>query len=156
MTLKRFGFGRFASLAVLGGALIGFTAGAARAQSGSTMFQHYCASCHGIDGTGDGPVAASLKIKPANLTILSKHNGGIFPARQVHDYIDGTKAIAAHGPREMPVWGRTFALRESAAPVEGFGGLPPAAAGNYTSARTPQEIHRRIGLLVDYLKSIQR
>ena len=28
--------------------------------SGGDLFQFYCASCHGRDGKGDGPVAASL------------------------------------------------------------------------------------------------
>jgi cytochrome c553 len=29
--------------------------------SGSELFRMYCASCHGVDGRGDGPVAEALK-----------------------------------------------------------------------------------------------
>lgn len=32
------------------------------------MFQNVCAPCHGMDGKGDGPVAASLNPKPRNYT----------------------------------------------------------------------------------------
>ena len=46
------------------------------ARSGKEMFQAYCASCHGADAKGDGPAAAALKSKPANLTELAKNNGG--------------------------------------------------------------------------------
>jgi mono/diheme cytochrome c family protein len=32
------------------------------------MFETLCAVCHGIDGTGTGPAAASLNPKPRNYT----------------------------------------------------------------------------------------
>jgi len=32
------------------------------------MFQTVCATCHGIDGTGNGPAAESLTPKPRNYT----------------------------------------------------------------------------------------
>jgi mono/diheme cytochrome c family protein len=38
------------------------------AKRGGTLYQQYCASCHGAGGHGDGPVAASLNPKPANHT----------------------------------------------------------------------------------------
>src|ERR1700739_3276365 len=41
--------------------------------SGEQQFKRYCASCHGKDGTGNGPVASELKRKPANLTVLSRN-----------------------------------------------------------------------------------
>jgi hypothetical protein len=34
---------------------------------GHKYFVRYCASCHGTDGTGDGPVAKTLVTPPANL-----------------------------------------------------------------------------------------
>ena len=37
-------------------------------------FRRYCAQCHGLDATGDGPVASALKKKPANLTTLAKNH----------------------------------------------------------------------------------
>ncbi len=32
------------------------------------IFQTNCVACHGADGTGNGPAAASLPVKPANWT----------------------------------------------------------------------------------------
>lgn len=31
------------------------------------LFETHCASCHGPEGLGDGPVAATLPVKPANI-----------------------------------------------------------------------------------------
>lgn len=36
-------------------------------ERGGEIFQKYCATCHGEDGKGDGPAAASLDPKPGNL-----------------------------------------------------------------------------------------
>jgi len=38
----------------------------ARAQTGQALYLRHCASCHGVSGKGDGPVAASLQIRPAD------------------------------------------------------------------------------------------
>jgi putative copper export protein/mono/diheme cytochrome c family protein/peroxiredoxin len=35
---------------------------------GAAQYMENCVTCHGPDGYGDGPVAASLAVKPANLT----------------------------------------------------------------------------------------
>jgi mono/diheme cytochrome c family protein len=73
------------------------------------MYKTWCATCHGLSGKGDGPAASALKKAPADLTQLSKKNGGKFPTERVRKYIDGTDAsVAAHGSREMPVWGTEF------------------------------------------------
>jgi len=73
---------------------------------GSTSFDLYCATCHGRDGTGSGPVASSLRIRPADLTTLTRRHNGTFPREQVRAYIDGkNRPPAAHGSSEMPVWG---------------------------------------------------
>ncbi len=78
--------------------------------SGQEMFKTWCASCHGTDAKGNGPAASSLKKTPTNLTLLAKQSGGKFPTQRVRDYIDGTgqASPAAHGSREMPVWGDAF------------------------------------------------
>ncbi len=76
--------------------------------SGAEMYKTWCASCHGTQGKGDGPAAAALKKAPVDLTQLAKKNGGKFPTGRVRDYIDGTKEVAAHGSRDMPVWGTFF------------------------------------------------
>lgn len=78
------------------------------ASSGADLFGQYCASCHGRSGTGDGPVAASLATPPADLTTLARRAGGQFDEGAVMAKIDGREEVAAHGSREMPVWGAIF------------------------------------------------
>lgn len=75
---------------------------------GSDLFRAYCASCHGADGKGNGPVAPALNAKPSDLTIIAQRNGGVFPATRVRMIIAGDELIIAHGSREMPVWGPIF------------------------------------------------
>jgi mono/diheme cytochrome c family protein len=76
--------------------------------SGKEMFTSYCAVCHGTDGKGGGPAASALKTAPADLTVLSKNNGGKYPALKVSSVIRGTNDLPAHGSKEMPVWGPLF------------------------------------------------
>jgi len=71
-------------------------------------FLQSCASCHGVTGRGDGPVAKSLAKAPADLTKLSQQNGGVFPVSSLYAVIDGRSQVLAHGPREMPVWGDIY------------------------------------------------
>lgn len=78
------------------------------ASNAGAMFQSYCATCHGKLGKGDGPAAAALKKTPADLTKISARNGGKFPDIQVKRYIEGLDEVAAHGSRDMPVWGELF------------------------------------------------
>ena len=56
---------------------------------GPELFRTYCAPCHGLDAKGHGPAAAALKTKPADLTVLSKTNGGQFPEERVRRFILG-------------------------------------------------------------------
>lgn len=77
--------------------------------SGQEMFTTYCGVCHGPEGRGDGPAAAALKTPPADLTQLAARNGGKFPELRVVGAILGdSDRPAAHGSREMPVWGPVF------------------------------------------------
>jgi mono/diheme cytochrome c family protein len=76
--------------------------------SGRDMYLRYCASCHGADGRGDGPLAGALTKTPADLTQLAKSNGGRYDERAVMAVIDGRRQVAAHGTRDMPVWGVIF------------------------------------------------
>jgi mono/diheme cytochrome c family protein len=72
------------------------------------MYKAYCASCHGVDGKGDGPAASALKAPATDLTQLSKKNGGQFPAARVNSVLSGTAELAAHGSENMPIWGPVF------------------------------------------------
>lgn len=81
---------------------------AAEQNSGKQYFMKYCASCHGMDGKGNGPVSRDLNTKPADLTLIKKKNGGVFPLDDVMATIDGRRFVRAHGEREMPVWGEIF------------------------------------------------
>jgi len=76
--------------------------------SGKEMYTAYCAVCHGTDSKGGGPAASALKTRPTDLTLLSKGNGGEYPAMKVTSTIRGTSNLAAHGSQEMPVWGALF------------------------------------------------
>ena len=77
--------------------------------SGEEMYKAYCASCHGLQGKGNGPAARALKTVPTDLTMLAKKNGGKFPENAVYHSIQGDINNPAHGSMEMPVWGYLFA-----------------------------------------------
>jgi hypothetical protein len=112
-------------LLILTLALACAAAGVARAQDehlGITEYELACMPCHGVDGRGDGPLAKTLKARPSDLTQISKASGGRFPSKKVGEMIDGRAAVAAHGSRDMPVWGdryrRTSEAGESLTKVE--------------------------------------
>lgn len=75
---------------------------------GRADFQAYCASCHGREAKGNGPVAEKLQTRPPDLTLLKKKFGGVFPAEYIMRTIDGREELAAHGTRAMPVWGKIW------------------------------------------------
>lgn len=112
---------------------------AAPAGSGAQLFQSLCASCHGTDAQGDGPIAPLIKTGVPNLTLLAQRNGGTFPTDHVRRTIDGRFDRPAHGARDMPVWGWRL-----------YGAIDPSdTAGR---ERTDAAIDRLVG----YLQSIQR
>lgn len=80
--------------------------------AGKREFQRSCATCHGMDAKGNGPAAASLNVKPADLTQLSKKHGGVFLFWRVYEKINGKDEapIREHGTREMPIWGERFRI----------------------------------------------
>lgn len=76
--------------------------------SGKDMYKAYCASCHGLEGKGNGPAASAMKAPIPDLTQLSKRNGGKFPADHIAAVIQGDTNSPSHGSAEMPVWGPVF------------------------------------------------
>jgi mono/diheme cytochrome c family protein len=116
---------------------------------GKTEYQSSCAACHGVDGKGTGPVAAALKTKPADLTMLTKENNGVFPFGRIYDIIDGRQEVKSHGVRDMPVWG----LRYSPAPVPGTNPVVPYFVDPLYD-REPV-IRGRILAVIDYLYRVR-
>ena len=112
---------------------------------GKTEYESKCASCHGVTGKGDGPQSLILPKKPANLTMLTKKNDGIFPAAHVHEVIDGRYEVTAHGPRTMPIWGREFELD--------MPDLPKKDAATFHDRETT--VRNKIQALVEYLIYLQ-
>lgn len=83
------------------------TAAQGKNARGRQLYTEYCASCHGLDGKGGGPVATSLKSALPDLTRIPLENGK-FPSLRILLVIAGEVDIPAHGSKEMPVWGRYF------------------------------------------------
>jgi mono/diheme cytochrome c family protein len=75
---------------------------------GEALYRRYCASCHGLNGEGDGVVAEVMTLTPTNLTTLAQKAGGKYDLRQTMSAIDGGRTIRAHGESAMPVWGEVF------------------------------------------------
>lgn len=114
-------------------------------KQGKENFRRFCISCHGVTGVGDGPVADSLKKKPADLTLLAKRSGGVFPTQHVIKTIDGRLMPEAHGNADMPVWGRWFAIQALADGVR-----------QEDVQIIELEVNRRLAGLVSYLKTLQK
>lgn len=107
---------------------------------GLTEYEVACMPCHGAGGKGDGPAAAGLNRRPADLTQIEKANGGVFPEQRVRDMIDGRSDVAAHGIRDMPVWGQRYRV-----PID----------ETDTAKEADQRARALIDALVDYLKTMQ-
>ena len=127
--------------------LVAGTARAVSAQDqdvGQAIFRMSCASCHGAEGKGNGPVSSQLKVPPPDLTVLAKKNNGVFPVSRVYEIIDGRQAVIAHGTRDMPIWGFQYSLEQR-------------VQGNPATAIDPDPIVRmRILSIIDYLSRIQQ
>jgi mono/diheme cytochrome c family protein len=109
---------------------------------GKREYMANCAVCHGTAGNGAGYYEGFLKQKPTDLTLLAKRNGGIFPYQSVYEVIDGRRQVAAHGSRDMPVWGDDYYAK--------------GATYETTGVFNPETyVRARILSLVDYLYRIQ-
>jgi mono/diheme cytochrome c family protein len=113
---------------------------AAEPPSGIALFRQSCATCHGLDARGDGPMASILTVAMPDLTLLAAQNGNGFPLARVVAVIDGRTELAAHGG-PMPVYG--FSMR-------GEGVALTAPTGD--EIRTTAEI----AAIALWLESVQR
>lgn len=126
-----------ASLA-LAGVATAFDAVTLADYSGEELYLRFCASCHGSEAMGDGPVSRSLNVAVPDLTRITSRYGE-FPAGAIRDVIDGRGIDKrAHGTREMPVWGYEFWVEE----------------GGDVNAQ--KAVRDAINKLVEHLRSIQR
>jgi mono/diheme cytochrome c family protein len=122
----------------LGHAAAAFDAFTLADYSGEELFGRFCASCHGEQAHGDGPVARSLNTVVPDLTKISARYGQ-FPDMLIRDTIDGRGVdIRAHGTRVMPVWGYEFWVEEG---------------GDVVAQNTVRDA---INKLVEYVRSLQR
>lgn len=103
--------------------------------SGQEMYKAYCAVCHGVDGKGNGPAAEALKVPPTDLTTMAAKNAGKYPALKVSAIIRGEQVLAAHGTKDMPIWGNLFWSM---------------SAGHET------EVQQRVANLNKYMESLQK
>jgi mono/diheme cytochrome c family protein len=76
------------------------------AESGKQIYLKFCASCHGTDARGGTDLGKLFLTPPPDLTRIASRRGGWFPEALVKEIVDGR--FAAHGAREMPVWGETL------------------------------------------------
>lgn len=104
-------------------------------EAGRQRFLLDCATCHGVDGGGNGPVAGVLKIAPPDLTRIAARNHGSFPYAEVYATIDGRDMPLAHGTRDMPLWGNRYKTA--------------------LVAHGEKKVHMRIDALVKYLETLQ-
>lgn len=88
-------------------AMVGSPALAQDMSEGARLYQHHCATCHGLAAQGNGPMAPSLIVQPTDLTQLQARNDGEFPLLRVIGRIDGRDPLVSHGS-EMPVYGDFF------------------------------------------------
>ena len=134
----------FAASAMIG--TIDFLHAEPEENSGRNEFLRSCASCHGVSGKGDGPVAKSLSPPPSDLTRLSEANNGVFPVSRVHEVIDGRMERLIHGTRDMPVWGDRY-MQE----------MTSRESRDFVSKEWNEAIvRRRILALVEYISTLQR
>jgi mono/diheme cytochrome c family protein len=110
---------------------------------GKQEYNANCASCHGLGGKGDGPMAAQLRTAPSDLTQLAKKNRGVLPVSRLYEVIEGSN-VPSHGTREMPVWDREFRVEDAEYYKE--------ARGSYDAAAL---VRARVLMLVEYLDRIQ-
>ena len=111
---------------------------------GEFEYRNSCVQCHGVSGKGDGSVAELLKVMPSDLTQLQKNNGGVFPVKSVYSIIDGSDVVAAHGDRDMPLWGDRYRSR-----------ISPETDPEFSPEDTEAYVRIRILSLIEYLAGLQ-
>jgi hypothetical protein len=134
------------AVAVVLGSLVGAT-GLVNAEGtdiGKREYTENCATCHGVSGEGNGPLAGIINQRVTDLTVLSKENNGAFPFVRIYEVIDGTREATAHGTRDMPIWGSVY--NEQAPQWLGF---------DYSREDARAFVRGRILALIGYIQTLQ-
>lgn len=100
------------------------------------VFDRNCSECHGV-GASEPRYVEEFGAKAPDLRRLWSRYGTPLPRERLAEFIDGRADVAAHGPREMPVWGREL-----------YKELPDNKSVREMRAGT-------IDLLLDFIESVQ-
>lgn len=74
---------------------------------GKILFQHYCATCHGDEGKGDGQNASNLNPPPPDMSVSTNQRD---PALLRRVIAEGSAAIG-RSPQSPP-WGRSLSRQQ--------------------------------------------
>lgn len=107
-------------------------------EAGAALYDLHCATCHGLAGRGNGPLAPALLLQPSVLRTLAQRKGS-FPMERVVSRIDGRDPLVSHGS-PMPVYGPFFEGAQVSIETEDGGTI---------------ETSKPVADLVAYLQSIQ-
>ena len=113
---------------------------AAQSAAGAEEYTRACASCHGLTGRGDGPLAEYMSIPVPDVTQIRTRNNGVFPMLEVIHLIDGRSGLRGHGG-PMPICGDRFEA---------------AVASELGDVGTEIAVRGRVLALATYLEAIQQ
>jgi hypothetical protein len=74
---------------------------------GRRLFVHYCATCHGAEGKGDGQNASNLSPPPPDLTVAKDSRDAAFVRKVI---AEGSAAVG-RSPLSPP-WGRSLSRQQ--------------------------------------------
>jgi len=120
-------------------ALVAGSVSAGEHAEGRQLYLDACATCHGAEAAGNGPMTQILTLPVPDLTGLADRNGGVFPWLTTVHMIDGRTGLHGHGGA-MPIFG---------ALMRGDTVAADAPDG------TPVMVSARVLALVEYLATIQ-
>ena len=111
--------------------------------AGKIEFVNNCATCHGVDGKGNGPLGYLLQRSPPDLTLLARNNNGVLPINRLYSVMERA-GVPSHGTRDMPIWGKEYLVEESQKLREARGAFD-----------APAVVRARILTLLEYISRIQ-
>jgi mono/diheme cytochrome c family protein len=97
------------------------------ATAGKAKYELLCAGCHGMSGKGDGPAAAGLNPKPADLS--DRNYLSTLSDQYLFDVIKEGGPQVKKSPL-MPAWRGALSDKEIASVISYLRSLPPGKASN--------------------------